>query len=144
MTPLACECPFCKGVIELRPARLRLAECRLCGRPLAFARVTTGRAFVANLLDVAKVGMLPLVGGVTAAFALAYIDPHSYAAWVAGALLAWGMIDVWDGTAGLRTHVDRDPSGVLVQAEAKWRSIAKTVFGVTSTVLGGAGLLVVG
>jgi hypothetical protein len=144
MTATDCECPFCKGVIELRPARLRLAECPLCGRPLGFARVTQNRAFVASLLDLAKVGMLPLVGGVTAAFALAYIDPHSYAAWVAAALLAWGMIDVWDGTAGLRTHVDRDPSGVLLEVEARWRSIAKTVFGVTSTVLGGAGLMVVG
>ncbi len=144
MTPSACECPFCKGVIELRPARLRLAECSLCGRPLAFGQITAKKAFVASLLDLAKVAMLPLVGGVTAAFALGYIDPQAYAGWIAGALLAWGVIDVWDGTAGLRTHVDRDPRGVLMEAEARWRSIAKTVFGVTSTLVGGAGLLMVG
>lgn len=144
MTATACECPFCKGVIELSAARLRFAECPRCGRPLAFARVTQNKAFVASLLDLAKVAMLPLVGGVTAAFALAYIDPQAYAGWIAGALLAWGVIDVWDGTAGLRTHVDRDPSGVLMEAEAWWRSIAKTVFGVTSTLLGSVGLLVVG
>ena len=143
MTPSACECPFCNGVIELRAHRLRLAECPRCGRPLAFARVTHNKAFVTNLLDLAKVAMLPLVGGVTAAFALGHIDPQTYAGWIAGALLVWGVIDVWDGTAGLRTHVDRDPSGVLMEAEAWWRSMAKTVFGVTSTLLGSAGLLVV-
>ena len=144
MTPSACECPFCNGVIVLRAHRLRLVECPRCGRPLAFARVTHNKAFVTNLLDLAKVAMLPLVGGVTAAFALGHIDPQAYAGWIAGALLAWGVIDVWDGTAGLRTHVDRDPSGVLMEAEAWWRSMAKTVFGVTSTLLGSAGLLVVG
>ena len=51
------------------------------------------------------------------------------------------MINVWDGTAGLKTGIDKVKKQIRRGAVARKMSIAKTIFGLSSCILGGLGLL---
>ncbi len=79
----------------------------------------------------------------TISFAMGRLEADSYACIVAGALLTWGMIDVWDGTAGLRTGLDKVRKRICRGAVDRKMSLAKTIFGSASMVLGAIGLLMV-
>ena len=110
--------------------------CTLCARPLFLLPFISSRHYrsVLSAIDVVKIIMLPVMAGATISFAMGRLEADSYACIVAGALLTWGMIDVWDGT--VRKRICRG-------AVARKMSLAKTIFGSASMVLGAIGLLMV-
>lgn len=140
---MPCQCPFCGRLMASGTGRLDFADCEVCSRPMVKLAPTSQRVVVASVLDTGKVVMLPVVGGATMAFGIGSLSPDEYARWVAAALLSWGIIDVWDGTAGLRSGIDRIKKTVCNGKAARRRSIAKTIFGLSSAVLGSAGLMMV-
>jgi hypothetical protein len=82
-----------------------------------------------SLVDLTRIVMLPLIGGAIVAFVLGRVLPDTFARIVALTLLVYGVLDVWDGTAGIESGRDRV-------------SIGKTVFGGASIALGAVGLLI--
>jgi hypothetical protein len=100
-----------------------------------------GEFLLLNMVDVAKVLMMPIVLGGTIAFFIGRIDAYDFARVVAFSLLVWGVIDVFDGTAGLKTGLDKDGRYVRNSLPAKQRSLIKTAFGIASCLVGGIGLL---
>ena len=103
------QCPFCRRFMPEWGTPLPVKACDICDRPLFLfpSLMRKRRLHILSAIDVAKVTMLPIVGGATVSFGMGGLDPDQFAAAVAGALLAWGMIDVWDGTAGIKTEFDR-------------------------------------
>lgn len=139
------QCPFCRGFMPGWLSRYPAKACELCERPLFLIPAVSRRQHLAILsaLDVAKVAMLPVIAGAIVSFGIGRLSAGSFAAAVAGALLLWGLIDVWDGTAGLKTGIDRVKRQVKRGGNARKMSVAKTLFGLTSVVLGGLGIMLV-
>ncbi|WP_297775866.1 hypothetical protein [uncultured Roseovarius sp.] len=139
------QCPFCRGFMTGWLSRYPAKSCDLCDRPL-FLLPNIFRKHhltILSALDVAKVVMLPVVAGATVSFGLGGLSVDAFARSVAAALLFWGLLDVWDGTSGLKTGIDRVKRRIRRDASARRMSAAKTFFGLTSVVLGGLGLLLV-
>lgn len=129
------------GWLSRYPAK----ACDLCDRPLFLLPNFFRRQHLSILsgIDAAKVIMLPLIAGATISFGLGGLSVDAFARSVAGALLLWGIIDVWDGTSGLKTGIDRVKRKIKRDGSARRMSAAKTFFGISSVVLGGLGLLLV-
>jgi hypothetical protein len=129
------------GWLSRYPAK----ACDLCDRPLFLLPNIFRRHHLSILsaIDAAKVIMLPLIAGATISFGLGGLSVDAFARSVAGALLLWGIIDVWDGTSGLKTGIDRVKRKIKRDGSARRMSAAKTFFGISSVVLGGIGLLLV-
>ena len=129
------------GWLSRYPAK----SCDLCDRPLFLLPNIFRKRHLSILsaLDVAKVVMLPVVAGATVSFGLGGLSVDAFARSVAAALLFWGLLDVWDGTSGLKTGIDRVKRRIRRDASARRMSAAKTFFGMASVVLGGLGLLLV-
>ena len=140
------RCPFCRGLMPGWMSRYFGKTCTLCARPLFLLPFISSRYYrsVLSAIDVAKIIMLPVMVGATISFAMRRLEIDSYACLVAGALRTWGMIDVWDGTAGLRTGLDKVRKRICRGAVARKMSLAKTIFGSASMVLGAIGLLMGG
>ena len=139
------RCPFCRGLMPGWMSRYPGKTCTLCARPLFLLPFISSRHYrsVLSAIDVVKIIMLPVMAGATISFAMGRLEADSYACIVAGALLTWGMIDVWDGTAGLRTGLDKVRKRICRGAVARKMSLAKTIFGSASMVRGAIGLLMV-
>ena len=139
------KCPFCRQFMTGWRSRYPAKACDQCDRPLFLMPSIFKRDHLAILsaLDIAKVLMLPVVTGATISFGLGGLTPSEFAAVVAGALLMWGLIDVWDGTAGLKTGIDRVKKQVQKGGKARKTSVAKTIFGFSSVLLGALGLLLI-
>ena len=137
------QCPFCRGTMPGWLSRYPGKACTLCERPLFLvpSLSSTRHRSILSAIDVARIIMLPVIAGATISFALGRLGIDSFAQIVAGGLLTWGMIDVWDGTAGLRTGIDKVKRQIRRGAIARKMSVAKTIFGLASTILGGLGLL---
>ena len=137
------QCPFCRGFMPGWLSRYPGKACTLCERPLLLVPSASSvrHRSILSALDVAKVIMLPVMVGATISFGFGRPGIDGFAQIVAASLLAWGMIDVWDGTAGLKTGIDKVKKQIRRGAAARKMSIAKTIFGLSSTILGGLGLL---
>lgn len=139
------RCPSCRGFMPGWMSRYPGKICTLCERPLFLLPSISSRHHrsVLSAIDVVKIIMLPVMARATISFAMGRLDVDSYAQTVAVALLTWGIIDVWDGTAGLRTGMDKVRKRIHRGAVARKMSLAKTIFGSASMVLGVIGLLMV-
>ena len=139
------RCPSCRGFMPGWMSRYPGKICTLCERPLFLLPSISSRHHrsVLSAIDVVKIIMLPVMAGATISSAMGRLDVDSYAQIVAVALLTWGIIDVWDGTAGLRTGMDKVRKRIHRGAVARKMSLAKTIFGSASMVLGVIGLLMV-
>ncbi|MEM6409904.1 MAG: hypothetical protein AAF683_00045 [Pseudomonadota bacterium] len=139
------QCPFCKTQMAGWLSRYPAKACDECERPLfRFPSIfRSDRLTIISVLDVAKVVTLPLIAGAMLSFGMGRLSADSFAQAVAAALLLWGMIDVWDGTAGIKTGIDRVKKQIKHGRGARKMSFAKTIFGISSTVLGAIGLLLV-
>jgi hypothetical protein len=137
------QCPFCRRFMPDWGTPLPVKACNVCDRPLFLIPSLRGpgRLHILSAIDVTKIVMLPIVGGGTISFGMRGLSTDHFAATVAGALLFWGVIDVWDGTAGLKTDIDRVKKQVRQGAAVRKMSIAKSIFGLSSIVLGALGLL---
>lgn len=137
------QCPFCRGFMPGWLSRYPGKACTLCERPVLLVPSASSvrHRSILSALDVAKVVMLPVMAGATISFGFGRLGIDRFAQIVAASLLAWGMIDVWDGTAGLKTGIDRVKRRICRGAVARKMSIAKTIFGLSSIILGGLGLL---
>ena len=139
------KCPYCRGMmpgwLSAGPAK----SCEICERPLLRLPSLSNSLHLAilSVIDLAKIAMLPFVGSALVLYGMGRISTDNFAGCVAAALLIWGVLDVWDGTAGLNTGIERIKRQTRRGAQARRMSIAKTVFGVSSTLLGGFGLLLV-
>ena len=139
-------CPYCGAFLPYWPRGAPAALCVHCRRPLVIvpASTTLDRFRIFSVFHLAKIAVLPVVGGLIVAFATARLSPDAFAYGVSLALLAWGSLDVWDGTSGLESGLDRVRRNVRTDRAAKRSSISKTVFGSASIALGAAGLLLTG
>lgn len=137
------RCAFCGDFMPFWPPGAPATTCTSCRRPLILfpASLRRARYRILSVVDVAKVILLPVVGGAVVAFGLARMTPLAFANVVSIALLVWGTIDVWDGTSGLESGVDRVRRKIRSDRTAKRISIAKTLFGGASIALGAVGLL---
>jgi hypothetical protein len=95
-----------------------------------------------SLVDLTRIVMLPLIGGTIVAFVLGRVLPDTFARIVALTLLVYGVLDVWDGTAGIESGRDRVRKRIRRDRAARRVSIGKTVFGGASIALGAVGLLI--
>lgn len=140
------QCPFCRGFMPGWLSRYPGKACNMCERPLLLVPSirSPDHRTILSAVDVAKVAMLPLIGAGTVSFGMGDLTSEAFARIVAVSLLAWGVIDVWDGTSGLRTGIDKVRRQIRRGSTARKMSIAKTIFGLSSTVLGGLGLILVG
>jgi hypothetical protein len=138
------QCPFCRGFMPGWLSRYPGKACTLCARPLLLVPSTSSvrHRSILSALDVAKVIMLPVMAGATISFGFGRLGIDGFAQIVAASLLAWGVIDVWDGTAGLTTGIDKMKKQIRRGAVARRMSVAKTIFGLFSINVGGLGLLV--
>ena len=139
------KCPYCRGImpgwLSAGPAK----SCEICERPLLRLPSLSSALHLAiiSVIDLVKVAMLPFVGATLVLYGMDRITTDDFAACVAAALLLWGVFDVWDGTAGLNTGIERIKRQTRRGAQARRMSIAKTFFGISSTLLGALGLLLV-
>ena len=87
------QCPFCRRFMPEWGTPLPVKACDICDRPLFLfpSLLRKRRLNILSAIDVAKVTMLPIVGGATVSFGMGGLDPEQFAAVVAGALLAWGI-----------------------------------------------------
>ena len=139
------QCPFCRGFMPGWRSAFPAKACDLCDRPLFLlpSLFRPDRLAILSAIDVVKVATLPVVAAAMISFGIGGMEADSFAQVVAGTLLTWGVIDVWDGTAGLNTGIDRVKRQLKHGYRARKMSIAKTIFGMSSVLLGGAGLLLV-
>lgn len=119
-----------------------VSACDVCRRPLLLLPSTQRFRFkILSLIDVAKVLLLPVAGGAIIAFAMGNLSSDGFARIEALMLLAWGVIDIVDGTAGIETNVDRVRRKVRSDIVARRSSISKLLFGGASAALGAVGLI---
>ena len=137
------KCPYCLRYMRDWGTRAPAKQCELCDRPLILlpASLTHAKFRILSLVDVLKIIMLPIVGAGLVTFVTGTITTDGFARVIAAALLVWGSIDVWDGTAGLKTGIDRVKRQVRADGSARRMSLAKTIFGLASVLLGSLGLL---
>ena len=137
------KCPYCGSLLAYWPARTLATNCSACCRPLMLvpASLHLHAYRILSVIDAARIAMVPLIGGAIVAFALGYLSPSAFAYAVSIALVVWGGIDVWDGTAGVESCLDRLSGRIRLRTAAKRSSISKIVFGATSIVLGVIGIL---
>ncbi len=140
------RCAHCGDFLPFWPSRAIASICPRCSRPLALvpASISVARFRIFSVLHAAKIVLLPVVGGAIVAFGLARMTPSAFAYTVALVLLAWGVIDVWDGTAGLESGIDKRGRSIYTGKPARRLSVAKTIFGAASLALGAAGLILIG
>lgn len=137
------RCAFCGDFLAFWPRGAPATTCPSCRRPLLLipASLRRGRYRILSVVDVAKVLLLPVVAGAVIAFGTARMSPSAFAYIVSFALLAWGTIDVWDGTSGLESGIDRVRRMIRTDRAARRISTAKTLFGGASLALGAVGLI---
>ena len=138
------RCPFCTEPLASWPGGAPVSTCRSCRRPLVLvpASLVHRRYRIFSLVDLTRIVMLPLIGGTIVAFVLGRVVPDTFARIVALTLLVYGVLDVWDGTAGIESGRDRVRRRIKNDRAAKRVSIGKTVFGGASIALGALGLLI--
>jgi len=136
-------CAFCGDPLASWPRRAPVMTCRSCRRPLVLvpASLIERRYRIFSLVDLTRIIMLPLLGGAIVAFVMGRVMPDTFARIVAMALLTYGVLDVWDGTAGIESGRDRVRRRIRNDRAARRVSIGKTVFGGASIALGAVGLL---
>lgn len=137
-------CPFCSDALAIWPSGSPVTTCRSCRRPLVLlpASLVHRRYRIFSLVELTRIVMLPLVGGAIVAFVLGRVMPDTFARIVALTLLAYGVLDVWDGTAGIESGRDRVRRSIQNGRAARRVSIGKTVLGGASIALGAVGLLI--
>ncbi|WP_141521675.1 hypothetical protein [Novosphingobium sp. PC22D] len=108
---------------------------------MGLASPVSGRYRVVSFIHLARIATLPIAGGVIVAFAMGLLHPIEFARAVAGVLLAYGAIDIWDGTAGLESRIERVGAHLQRLAAARRTSVFKILFGGSSLLLGAIGLL---
>lgn len=137
------HCAFCGDPLAFWPKGLPAMTCRSCRRPLLLipASLFERRYRILSVLELARIVMLPLIGGVIVAFGMGRMMPHTFAHFVALALLVYGVLDVWDGTAGIESGCDRVRRRIRNDGAARRVSIGKTIFGSASLALGAVGLI---
>ena len=96
---------------------------------------------ILSVIDTGKVALFPIIGGAIIAFGMGNLSSDNFARIVALALLAWGVVDIVDGTAGIETNVDRVRRKVRADRLARRSSISKLLFGGASAALGAVGLI---
>ncbi|KHL24290.1 hypothetical protein PK98_15120 [Croceibacterium mercuriale] len=117
--------------------------CGSCRRPLMLvpASLVERRYRIFSLIDLSRIVMLPLLGGAIVAFVMGRVMPDTFARIVALALLTYGVLDVWDGTAGIESGCYRARRGVRKDRVGRRIAIGNTVFGGAAIALGAVGLL---
>ena len=142
-TRVSPHCAFCGDPLAFWPQGMPATTCKSCRRPLLLipASLLEPRYRIFSVVDLARIVMLPLIGGAIVAFVTGKVVPGTFAHFVAFALLVYGMLDVWDGTAGLESGCDRVRRRIRNDGAARRVSIGKTMFGSASLALGAVGLI---
>ena len=136
------RCAYCRDMMTAWPRGAFVSTCNVCRRPLLLLPSRHRSRFkVLSLIDVAKVMLFPVIGGAIIAFGMGNLSSGGFARIVALMLLAWGVIDIVDGRAGIETNVDRVRRKVRADIAARRSSISKLLFGGASAALGAVGLI---
>lgn len=138
------RCPFCADPLASWRGGAPVSTCWSCRRPLVLvpASLVHPRYWIFSLVDLTRIVMLPLIGGTIAALVLGRVLPDTFARIVALSLLVYGVLDVWNGTAGVESGRDRVRKHIRRDRAARRVPIGRTVFGGASIALGAVGLLI--
>ena len=135
-------CPYCRRVLSPWRHRRLFGLCGECHRPLALVPDLFRRPAyrIWNLLGIVHVVTLPIIGGALISFAIGDLPPRELVSVVSLVLLLWGATDLWDGYAGIRTHMVRTRTRVLENSAAVRVSAWKALAGAAALVIGITGL----